>query len=180
MNKLHRDILQLCQDVIEGPRACGMLDRATSIKERLTVKRRPSPSSRYKGQGAKTRRADKVAARRLTMSELRDLALARADRGSAPGYVIGDLSGQRVPVEQAQLLHLNGGVGRRRETQSIENVCIDSDWVNQDSDKRPAFWLPKVKAFCARIKAPLPPRWVAIEAKLELKAALAAGGNHRG
>jgi hypothetical protein len=184
MNKLHRQIADLFKEMLANPSALvgGWREELEGYRGQLTGKRRPSPSSRYKGPGKKAGKRAKVAKSREDSAGLRRDAMKRAQDAHPEigrAYVVGEVSRALLFAESAQLCHLNGGVGQKRQTQTIDNVVIDGDRFNRDSDKRPAYWLPFVKAHCARIGVPLPPRWVAIEAKLEMNAALAAAGGNR-
>lgn len=181
MKHLEREIHRLCDDIrshqYEIP--IGLVAQADRIQDALRrSKRRPSPSSKLKGSTKAQDRTAKRVARRAEMAELRAAAVERARRHGNPSLpsscVLGEVTREIVPVALAVLCHLNGGVGRRRETQHLGNVVIDTRAFNTESDEDPEKWLPHVKAWCARYGYPLPPRWVAIEAKADMNAGLAA------
>jgi hypothetical protein len=183
MKHVERQTEQLCRELLKYPdRFARSWEASANAILKHLQEPRPSPSSRYKGPGAEERRRARKIQRTKESGDLRAKAMSRALAACASfgSVVLGEISGDRLPIPLARMCHLNGGVGRKRETQSIENVVIDSDRFNRASDAEAATWLPAVQLHCERYGYPLPPRWVAIEAKLELKAALAAGGNRNG
>lgn len=128
----------------------------------------PSRAMR-KGPTAAQRKASKAGRHTRETARIWDFARARADDGC--GFLVGELCGQHID-RSAVLAHLNGGVGRRRQTQSIANVVIEHPECNTDMDAHPLAWIDRVKAHCARYGYPLPERYVKLEAKRELEAAL--------
>jgi hypothetical protein len=82
----------------------------------------------------------------------------------------GELSGD--PLTSAELCHLEGGNGTRRQRQWIGNVLIETHENHQGPgglDKDPERWLPRVKAWCAKYHHPLPERWRRLEVKMRMR-----------
>jgi len=121
------------------------------------------------------RRREKLQRQAAEMAELREKVLARAGgKGELCGlgvvriYSDGCWSRGEVPKQEygpSQLAHLNGGIGRRRQQQSMENCIAEHATCHSDMDARPLIWLPLVKSWCARYGYPLPERFRILEAK---------------
>jgi hypothetical protein len=120
------------------------------------------------------RRREKLQRQAEEMAELRAKVFARAGgKGELCGVntvsIYGTTwSGDQVLLcrqEPIQLAHLNGGIGRRRQQQSIENCVAEHATCHSDLDARPLIWLPLVKTWCARYGYPLPERFRILEAK---------------
>jgi hypothetical protein len=119
------------------------------------------------------RRREKLQRQAEEMAELRAEVFARAGGkgelcglGSTPVMVIerkGDLC--MYPGVVSHLCHLNGGIGRRRQQQSVENCVAEHEYCHHAFDDRPLEWIDRVKAHCARYGYPLPERFQILEAK---------------
>jgi hypothetical protein len=141
MNRLHREMAQLCHDMIglyseqpTGPTTSQLAEKARLILSKLEPE---------------TLRVEK---RRESMADLREKVFDRA-RG------IGELCGLRLAPEPGQLVHLEGGIGRRRQKQKLENCVAEHDRCHRSLDKTPLKWLPEVQAWADRNGYPLPDRF---------------------
>jgi hypothetical protein len=77
----------------------------------------------------------------------------------------GELSGDPLD-ETAELCHLDGGHGTRRQHQWIGNVVMETHENHQGPngfDRKPMQWLPFVRAHCKRYGYPLPERFRRLE-----------------
>lgn len=119
------------------------------------------------------RRREKLQRQAAEMTELRAKVFARAGgRGELCGlssmpfmtvYRNGHTGTHSGVVNQ--LAHLNGGIGRRRQQQSVENCVAEHEYCHHALDDRPLKWMERVKDHCARYNYPLPERFRILEAK---------------
>jgi hypothetical protein len=120
------------------------------------------------------RRREKLKRQAEEMAELRAEVFARAKLAGGTGelcmqrivkVIDGESRVLKYEYEPNQLAHLNGGIGRRRQQQSIENCVAEHASCHSGLDARPLVWLPLVKTWCARYGYPLPERFRILEAK---------------
>ena len=129
-------------------------------------------SPKVKAANLKRRKA-KRSRQATEMAELRAKVFERAggkgelcEVGSAPFLFVGHNSGvTRNSGVVDQLCHLNGGIGRRRQQQSLEGCVAEHDYCHRALDSRPTEWIERVKAHCARYSYHLPERFRILEAK---------------
>jgi hypothetical protein len=105
----------------------------------------------------KQQRDAKVAAE---TARIRAACVARAEG-------IGELCGNPLDPERAQLCHLDGGSGKRRTMQSVRNCLMEHHECHQGPlgfDKKPLAWLHAVTVWAARCGYPVPERFRKLEA----------------
>jgi hypothetical protein len=104
------------------------------------------------------------------MAVLRSEVFARANGK-------GELCGKPLFMIYGELCHLDGGIGRRRQKQSIENCVAEHLLCHFSLDKRPTSWIPRVKEWCSRYGYPVPERFRILEAKQLQQEGMTNGGN---
>jgi hypothetical protein len=80
---------------------------------------------------------------------------------------VGELCGALLDPAEAQMCHLDGGSGKRRQRQWIGNVLMEHHSCHQGPkglDKDPMRWLGAVKRWCKTNGYPLPERFRKLEA----------------
>jgi hypothetical protein len=113
------------------------------------------------------RRADRLKAKAAKAARhAADTARIRAycERRAAG---VGELCGHPLHPEEAQLCHLDGGSGKRRQLQSVENCVMEHPEHHQGPlgfDNKPLAWLAEVKAWAERHGYPVPERFRKLEA----------------
>ncbi len=105
------------------------------------------------------------AALRAETARVRERCVQRALRF---GWV-GELCGRPLPrnPDEAQMCHLDGGSGKRRQQQSVRNCLMEHHECHQGPlgfDKKPLAWLPDVKRWAARHDYLVPERFRKLEA----------------
>lgn len=114
------------------------------------------------------KRAERIAKKRATReegnqrtAEIREACVRRADgRGELCGEPFSDLY-------PAEMCHLDGGNGKRRQQQSERNCLMEHHLCHQGAgglDRVPTVWLPFVKEWAQRHGYPLPERFRKLEA----------------
>jgi hypothetical protein len=79
----------------------------------------------------------------------------------------GELCGRALDMERAEMCHLDGGSGKRRQGQSVKNCVMEHHECHQGPggiDKKPTEWIFEVWAWARRYGYPLPERFRKIEA----------------
>jgi hypothetical protein len=148
LNRLRRDMLELCRDVarLDSPKMTGIARRASLLLPQL------EPKISKAVEANRTRRKDKFDRQRTEMSELRREVFARA-------HGKGELCREPfTPYDPAELCHLEGGNGQRRECQSIQNCVAEHNNCHKDLDRVPLEWLDRVQTWSARYGYPIPER----------------------
>jgi 5-methylcytosine-specific restriction endonuclease McrA len=62
-------------------------------------------------------------------------------------------------LDPRELAHLNGGIGRRVQKQSVSNCMAAHQTCHKSLDKYPLSYLSTVTDWCSRHGYPLPERW---------------------
>jgi hypothetical protein len=79
----------------------------------------------------------------------------------------GELCGHPLDMERAELCHLDGGSGKRRQGASVRNCVMEHHDCHQGHygfDVTPRQWIPEVKRWAERHGYPLPERFRKLEA----------------
>ncbi len=114
------------------------------------------------------KRAGSVAKKKATREERNERTAAiRAlcvERAQGRGELCGEPFSDFYPAE---MCHLDGGSGKRRQQQSVENCLMEHHLCHQGAgglDRIPLTWLKFVKLWAARHGYPLPERFRKLEA----------------
>lgn len=127
-----------------------------SFRSGPAVRKRPVPSVAH----VEARRAAEDAAERAETARIRVACITRAAGR-------GELCGRPLDVREAQMCHLDGGIGKRRQRQSERNCVMEHHDCHQGPlgfDRRPLAWLPAVTAWAERHGYPVPERFRTLEA----------------
>jgi hypothetical protein len=140
-------MVDLCRDVacLDDPKTTGLARRASQLLPRIEPK-----ISKVRIANRKDR--DTKRATRLKSSAELHLAVMERARGK------GELCGK--PLRPFwEMCHLNGGIGRKRQHESIENCVAEHYECHNAIDAAPLEWLAKVQAWAARYGYPIPERF---------------------
>ena len=136
-----------CEDLISRDLFTFDLKRRA---EGLLSQLKPKVSKAVKAN--RVRREEKLDRQSWEMAELRRQVFERA-------HGKGELCGEPfTPYDPAELCHLEGGNGQRRQRQSIQNCLAEHDVCHKALDRAPLEDLDKVQAWADRYGYPLPER----------------------
>jgi hypothetical protein len=131
-----------------------------AFQRRAPVKKAPIPSQEFVDE----RRAREDARLAAETVRIRKACVARAREH---GWV-GELCGNPLPsADEAEMCHLDGGSGNRRQQQWVGNCLMEHRECHQGPlgiDKKPIAWAPAVRAWAARYGYRVPDRFRVIEA----------------
>ena len=149
--------VRIAKDLAEAiALADAVLERARAAKVRTAPKR----------QASRDKRRNEEEAKRAQTAWIRERCVIRANG-------VGELCGRTfAPDEPAEMCHLDGGSGKRRQMQSTDNCLMEHHYCHQGPhgfDRRPLLWLPEVKRWAERNGYPLPERFRKLEALAEAK-----------
>ena len=122
------------------------------LAKKILVKRTASPAKAWKPK-TDTRPARRKAHREST-EEIRKAVFARAKGWS--GIPLCELCSPRVRWLATELAHLESGVGRRRQRQSIENTAASCRRCNEDWDAYPERRLMMASSWSENTGLPIP------------------------
>lgn len=117
--------------------------------------------SRAKIENAR-RRYQKIGRELKEMEEFREKVFCRANG-------VGELCRKPLNPLLGELAHLDGGIGRRRQKQSVQNCVAEHPDCHHKMDANPRAWLFMVQQWAERHGYPMPERFnkLAVKARYE-------------
>lgn len=136
-----------------------------SFRSAPALRKRPIPSVAH----VEARQAAEDVAERAETTRIRVACVARAGGR-------GELCGRPLDPREAEMCHLDGGSGKRRQKQAVSNCLMEHHECHQGPlglDRKPSAWTPAVEAWAARHGYPVPERFQKLQA---LRAQEVVGG----
>ncbi len=136
------------------PEAKALVEREERAKQKAKrngIKRPPAPGTDPEAKAQK--HADETA-------RIRAACLSRSN-----GW--GELCHRPLDPDVAEMCHLDGGPGKRRQLQSVRNVVMEHHECHQGNlgfDRRPLLWLKAIKDWAEFYGYPVPERFRKLEA----------------